>query len=434
MGFRTNPHIGKTNKFSEIKKFCIEWEKKRFDLPFDIDGIVLKVNSFREQKDLGSTAKSPRWAIAYKFKAEEKTTKLKSIEFQVGRTGAITPVAKLEPIRLAGTTVSNATLHNEDEINRLRLKIGDYVKVIKSGEIIPKITGVEYERRDGTEKNFEMIKNCPVCNTELVKPEGEAIWRCPNINCPAQIKKRLEHFVSRDAMNIQGFGSSTIEFLVNNDLITDFVDLYKFDFNKLRKYEGFEEKSIQNMRQAMKESKTKPFHKVLYALGIRYIGEKTARILARNFKSMEKLTNASVDKLEQTEEIGSTIAENIYEYLHTEKNLQLIEELKNIGLNFSYKQKEKEQPLKNISFVVTGKLENYTRLEIKELIESKGGNVLSAVSKNAHYLIQGENPGSKLDKAQDIDSIKILDEDEFNKLLKIGSEMKNSNPENNLFL
>lgn len=418
-GFRTNPHIKRCISLKEIQDFCDEWEKKRFDLPFDIDGMVLKVNSFEYQSKLGSTAKSPRWAIAYKFKAEEAITKLVNIDFQVGRTGAVTPVARLIPVKISGSTVSNATLHNEDEIKRLKLKIGDYVKVIKAGEIIPKVTSVVFEKRDGTEKPFKMITHCPVCHTKLVKPAGEAIWRCPNISCPAQIKRSLEHFVSRNAMDIEGFGEALISFLVDNNFVKNIADLYKFDYTKLKQFEGFEEKSVQNLKDAIEKSKTKPFSKVLYALGIRYVGVKTAYILAEHFKSIDNLQQASVEEIMQVPEIGEKIAQSVVAYFQNPQNKKLIEELKKVGLQFELKEeKAKPQKLKGLKFVITGTLPNYTRDEIKELIAEEGGEVLSSISKNVDYLVLGENPGSKLDKAKKIGTIKIISEDEVLKMIK----------------
>ena len=418
-GFKTNLNIKKCKSLEEIKSFCNEWEPKRFDLPFDIDGMVIKVDLLDFQKRLGSTAKSPRWAIAYKFKAEEAITKLNKIEFQVGRTGAITPVARLTPIRVAGSIVSNATLHNEDEIKRLQLKIGDYVKLVKSGDIIPKIIEVLPEKRDGSEKDFEMIKKCPVCHTKLVRKEDEAIWRCPNISCPAQIKRTLEHFASRDAMDIEGLGTSVIAFLVDKNFIKDFADLYKFDYVILKSYEGFEEKSVQNLRNAIEESKAVPFYKVLYAIGIRYIGSKTARILAEHFSSIENLRNAPVEELTDVPEIGEKIAQSIVEYFQDKKNALLIDELQALGLQFQIKREEKkEKKLDGLKFVITGTLPNYSRNELKELIILNGGEILSAISKNVNYLVLGENPGSKLEKAKKIGTIKIISEAEVLEMMK----------------
>ncbi len=418
-GFKTNLNIKKCKSLEEIKSFCNEWEPKRFDLPFDIDGMVIKVDLLDFQKRLGSTAKSPRWAIAYKFKAEEAITKLNKIEFQVGRTGAITPVARLTPIRVAGSIVSNATLHNEDEIKRLQLKIGDYVKLVKSGDIIPKIIEVLPEKRDGSEKDFEMIKKCPVCHTKLVRKEDEAIWRCPNISCPAQIKRTLEHFASRDAMDIEGLGTSVIAFLVDKNFIKDFADLYKFDYVILKSYEGFEEKSVQNLRNAIEESKSIPFSKVLYAIGIRYVGVKTARILAEYFTSIKNLRKATVEELTDVPEIGEKIAQSIVEYFNNEKNAKLIDELQALGLQFQIKREEKkEKKLDGLKFVITGTLPNYSRNELKELIILNGGEILSAISKNVNYLVLGENPGSKLEKAKKIGTIKIISEAEVLEMMK----------------
>ena len=418
-GFMTNSNTKKYKSLAKIKLFCNEWEKKRFDLPFDIDGMVIKVNLLKFQKKLGSTAKSPRWAVAYKFKAEEAITKLKSIEFQVGRTGAITPVAKLESVKIAGSIVSNATLHNEDEIKRLKLKIGDYVKLVKSGDIIPKIIEILPQKRDGSEKNFEMITKCPVCDTKLIRKAEKAIWRCPNISCPAQIKRNLEHFASRDAMNIEGLGISIIAFLVENNFIKNFADLYKFDFNTLKSFDGFEEKSIRNLEKAIEKSKTIPFERLLFGLGIRFVGNKIARILAEHFGSIENLRHSSFDNLIEIPEIGEKIAQSIIEYFNDEKNAHLIDELQKFELQFEVKKNEmNEQKLAGLKFVITGTLLNYSRSEIKNIILTSGGNVSSAISKKINYLILGENPGSKLEKAEKIKTIKIISEEDLLKMLK----------------
>ena len=418
-GFMTNSNTKKYKSLAKIKLFCNEWEKKRFDLPFDIDGMVIKVNLLKFQKKLGSTAKSPRWAVAYKFKAEEAITKLKSIEFQVGRTGAITPVAKLESVKIAGSIVSNATLHNEDEIKRLKLKIGDYVKLVKSGDIIPKIIEILPQKRDGSEKNFEMITKCPVCDTKLIRKAEKAIWRCPNISCPAQIKRNLEHFASRDAMNIEGLGISIIAFLVENNFIKNFADLYKFDFNTLKSFDGFEEKSIRNLEKAIEKSKTIPFERLLFGLGIRFVGNKIARILAEHFGSIENLRHSSFDNLIEIPEIGEKIAQSIIEYFSDEKNAHLIDEFQKFGLQFEVKKNEmNEQKLAGLKFLITGTLLNYSRSEIKNIILTSGGNVSSAISKKINYLILGENPGSKLKKAEKIKTIKIISEEDLLKMLK----------------
>lgn len=417
--FRINKNFTLVNSFAEMQKYCNEWDEKRFDLPFDIDGMVIKINSFVQQKELGSTAKSPRWAIAYKFQAEEAVTKLNKIEFQVGRTGAITPVAKLEPVHLSGTTVSNATLHNEDEILRLRIKIGDYVKVIKSGEIIPKVTEVVFEKRDGSEKDFAMITNCPICNSKLIRPEGEAIWRCPNVNCPAQIKKGIEHFVSRNAMDIKGMGSAMINLLVEKNLIQNVSEIYTFDYHILNQYEGFKEKSINNLINAVEESKEKPFAKVLFALGIRHIGAKIARIIAENFKSIDNLMATSTEEFLEIADLGEAIAESIHAYFQNAENVKLIKNLRQSGLNFETKIGEKSAlNLEGLKFVLTGKLDKYSRNDLKEIIIKNGGDVISAISKNVDYLIAGENAGSKLQKAQKIESIRIIGEKEFEKMLE----------------
>ncbi len=415
--FRINPHFKLCRSISEIEEFCNKWESRRFDLPFDIDGIVIKVNSFKQQKELGATAKFPRWVTAYKFKAEEKETRLLDITFQVGRTGAITPVAILEPVHLAGTTVSRATLHNQDEIARLGVKIGDYVKVIKSGEIIPKVTGVAFDKRTGRERDFQMISECPVCHTKLVKKEDEAICRCPNISCPAQIKRTLQHFASRNAMDIEGLGTAIIEMLVDKAWLTDFSDIYNLDYEKLKGLEGWEEKSVNNLKNAIENSKKVPFHKVLYALGIRFIGSRTARILAENFSNIDEIMNASKEKLTAIPEIGEKIAQSVVEFFSNEKNVALINRLREIGLKFSSEEMIQERKLSGMKFVLTGSLESLTRSEAKEKIVALGGDVLSTVSSKVNYLVVGRNPGTKLQKAQKLGTVEIINEDEFLKMI-----------------
>ena len=415
-GFPTSKFTKFARNFSEIEEFCNYWEEHRSELDLDIDGIVIKVNEFFIREKLGYTAKSPRWAIAYKFKPEEKITKLKDVIFQVGRTGAITPVAILEPVRISGSTVSRATLHNEDEIKRLGLMINDYVKVIKSGEIIPKIVEVIKEKRGNDAKEIIFPTKCPVCGGEIVKDENGAISYCDNINCPAQLQKRIEHFASRDAVDIEGLGEALIAKLISEGMIKKIPDIYHLDYEKIKTFEKQAEKSVENLKKVIEKSKNQKFHKILYGLGIRYVGEKTSRILVQHFKTIDKMINATKEDLLEIEEIGEKIADSLYQFFHNPQNLELINELKQAGLNFE--EEEKENILQNKTFLVTGSLKNFKRNEIKELIVEKGGKILSSVSKNLDYLIVGEKPGSKLKKAQAIPSIKIISEEEFIKMIK----------------
>ncbi len=418
-GFPVSEYTIFTEKYKEIEKFCNYWEKHRFELDLDIDGVVVKVNEFEIRNKLGYTAKSPRWAIAYKFKPEEKITQLKNVIFQVGRTGAITPVAVLKPIRISGSTVSRATLHNEDEIKRLGLKINDYVKVIKSGEIIPKIIEVVQEKRPKDAKEIVFPTNCPVCGGEIVKDENGAINYCNNPNCPAQLQRRIEHFASRNALDIEGLGEALISKLVTENMIKKIPDIYNLDYEKIKTFEKMAEKSVENLKNAIEKSKKQKFHKVLYGLGIRYVGEKTSQLLARHFKSIDNMMNATIEDFLEIEEIGEKIAKSLYDFFHNPESVKLIEELKQAGLNFVYEE-DAENILQNKTFLVTGSLKNFKRNEIKELIVQKGGKVLSSVSKNLDYLIVGEKPGSKLNKAQQLKTVKIISEDEFIKILNEG--------------
>ncbi len=415
-GFKVSKHTKFTNNFKEMEEYCNYWEENKSSLEMDIDGIVIKVNEFDVRNKLGYTAKSPRWSIAYKFKPEEKITKLKDVIFQVGRTGAITPVAILEPIKISGSTVSRATLHNEDEIKRLDLKINDMVKVIKSGEIIPKIIGVVKELRPKDAKEIKFPEKCPVCNSEIIKDENGAISYCNNVNCPAQLQKRIEHFASRNAVDIEGLGEALISKLIEEKMLTKISDIYHLDYEKIKTFEKQAEKSVENLKNAIEKSKSQKFHKILYGLGIRFVGEKISGILTSHFKNIDEMINASYEDFLQIEEIGEKIAESLYKFFHNPESLQLIKELKEAGLNFQSEQKE--SVLNGKKFLITGTLKHFKRNEIKDLILDKGGKILSSVSKNLDYLIVGENPGSKLKKAQNIPSVKIISEEDFLKMIK----------------
>lgn len=417
-GFKVSEDQAKICKnLDEVKYFIDYWEKERYNLPFEIDGIVIKVNSIKHQKMLGYTAKSPRWAIAYKFKAEKVETELLSISYQVGRTGAITPVANLKPVLLAGTIVKRASLHNEDIIKKLDLHHGDFVYIEKGGEIIPKIVGVNIQKRNLLQEPLEYIINCPECGTRLIKEENQAIHFCPNdTHCPPQVIGKIIHFVSRKAMNIDSLGSETIEQLYKENLIKTPADLYTITKKQLARLERMGEKSAQNIINGIENSKKIPFEKVLFGISIKHIGETIAKKLVKNFPNIEALQNASLEELVQTEDIGIKIAESIKDFFNNQENIDMIEQLKSHGVQFEKKQNDIEllsNSLDGKTFLFTGKLTLFTREKAEEMVEKHGGKNISAVSKNLNYLVVGEKAGSKLKKAQDIGTIIILDEQQF---------------------
>ena len=422
-GFKVSEDQAKLCKnLEEVKNFINYWDKERHNLPFEIDGIVLKVNSLNQQKQLGYTAKSPRWAMAYKFKAEKVETELLSVSYQVGRTGAITPVANLKPVLLAGTTVKRASLHNEDIIKKLDLHDGDFVYVEKGGEIIPKIVGVNLEKRTLLQQPIEYIKNCPECGTELIKLEDQAIHFCPNeTHCPPQVVGKMIHYVSRKALNIENLGSETIEQLYREKLIENCADFYTLKKEQLLPLERMAEKSAQNIIDGVEKSKQIPFEKVLYGIGIKHVGETVAKKLVKNFNTIEELKNASVEELCQVEDIGEKIAISITEFFKNTENLLMIERLKNYGVQLEKGENTNEvlsNALEGKTFLFTGKLSLFTREQAEEMVEKHGGKNISAVSKNLNYLVVGEKAGSKLKKAQEIGTIEILDEQQFLDLIE----------------
>ena len=422
-GFKVSEDQAKLCKnLEEVKNFINYWDKERHNLPFEIDGIVLKVNSLNQQKQLGYTAKSPRWAMAYKFKAEKVETELLSVSYQVGRTGAITPVANLKPVLLAGTTVKRASLHNEDIIKKLDLHDGDFVYVEKGGEIIPKIVGVNLEKRTLLQQPIEYIKNCPECGTELVKLEDQAIHFCPNeTHCPPQVVGKMIHYVSRKALNIENLGSETIEQLYREKLIENCADFYELKKEQLLPLERMAEKSAQNIIDGVEKSKQIPFEKVLYGIGIKHVGETVAKKLVKNFNTIEDLKNASVEELCQVEDIGEKIAISITEFFKNPENLLMIERLKTYGVQLKKGENTNEvlsNALEGKTFLFTGKLSLFTREQAEEMVEKHGGKNISAVSKNLNYLVVGEKAGSKLKKAQEIGTIEILDEQQFLDLIE----------------
>jgi DNA ligase (NAD+) len=420
--FNVSQTYKKCKSIDEVIEYIKSWELKRLDLPLETDGVVIKVNSLQQQEALGFTAKSPRWAIAYKYKAQSMSTRLNGVTYQVGRTGAVTPVAMLEPIFLAGTTVKRASLHNANEIARLDLHIGDYVFVEKGGEIIPKVTGIDHSKRQGNTEPIIYIDKCPECGSKLVRTEGEAAFYCPNINgCPPQITGRIEHFIQRKAMNIESLGERTIHQLYSLGLVKSPADLYDLKKEHALQLEGFKEKSAKNLLEGIENSKNTPFESVLFAIGIRYVGKTVAEKLARYFKTIDKLAAATLDELRSAPEVGEKIAQSVYDFFHNKENLHEIERLKLAGLNFTSDAKEPEKEsdvLANKSFVISGTFANYERDQLQDLIIKNGGRILSGVSGKLDYLVAGDNMGpSKLEKAQKL-GVKIISEAEFEKLLK----------------
>ena len=416
-GFNVSPTYKKCSTIDEVIDYINYWETARHDLPLETDGIVIKVNSLAQQSELGFTAKSPRWAIAYKYKAEDATTLLQGITYQVGRTGAITPVAELKPVLLAGTTVKRASLHNANEIERLDIRVGDTVFVEKGGEIIPKVTKVDVSKRPSDSKPVEYIKDCPECGTELIRVEGEAQHYCPNIDgCPPQIKGRIEHFIQRKAMNIDSLGEKTIDLLYNKGLVHSPADLFSLTFEQVYELEGFKELSSKNLIEGIKNSTQTPFESVLFALGIRFVGRTVAEKLANHFKNIDSIQNASFDDLIAVPEIGERIAQSVINFFSIEKNNEEINRLKAAGVKMEVEEKESTQVsnlLDGQSFVVSGVFQNFGRDEIKDVIKDNGGKVISAISGKLDYLLAGDKMGpAKREKAEKL-GIKIISEDEF---------------------
>ena len=439
-GFNISPHMRVCKNIDEIEDFINYWDEKRKNLPFDIDGIVIKVNSFAQREELGLTAKSPRWAIAYKFKAEQVRTKLLSIDFQVGRHGTITPVANLEPVSLAGTTVKRATLNNSDFIRQLDLHHDDVVKVEKGGEIIPKIVGIDLEKRKEGSKPVEFITKCPECGTELVQKEGETAWYCPNsMDCPPQIKGRIEHFISRKAMNIESLGEGKVEVIFDNHLINNYADLYDLTYDQLYGLEkvetfidesslfpetvtrkvSFKEKTVNNILNSLIKSREVPFARVLYALGIREVGETTAKVIANKMGNIDNIINASLEELQEINTVGETIAQSIRNFFDDERNIQIINRLRTFGLQFEQEKKttSENQVLAGKTIVVSGVFANFSRDEIKQKIEDLGGKNSSSISSKTDFVVAGDKMGpEKRKKAEEL-GIKIIDETEFIELI-----------------
>jgi len=420
-GFKVPKQSHLAKNMEEVLEFINHWDKHRHELPYETDGVVIKVNDLHQQDELGYTAKSPRWAIAYKFKSEQVSTRLNSISYQVGRTGSITPVANLAPVQLAGTVVKRASLHNADQIEKLDIRIGDEVFVEKGGEIIPKIIGVDFEKRPSNSEPTIYISHCPECQTELERKEGEANHYCPNFyGCPPQIIGRIQHYISRKAMDIEGLGGETVALLFNNGLAKNYADLYELKKEQIIPLERMAEKSADNMINGIEKSKTIPFERVLYAIGIRYVGETVAKKLAKHYKSIEAIASASLMDLILVDEIGEKIAQSVVEFFENQENRTIIDRLKNYGIQLEVHASSDtsvSDKLSGKTFVVSGVFTKFSRDDLKKAIEDNGGKVGSSISAKTHFVIAGENMGpAKLEKANQL-NVSIISEDDFIHLL-----------------
>ncbi|KAF0139646.1 MAG: DNA ligase NAD-dependent [Stygiobacter sp.] len=420
LGFRVNENFCLCKSIDQVIEFCREWENRRSELPYEIDGVVIKVNSLKQQKILGSIAKSPRWAVAFKFKAKQATTKLHKITWQVGRTGALTPVAELEPVLLAGSTISRATLHNYDEILRKDIRENDIVVIEKGGDVIPKVVSVELSSRKSNSSKVALPSVCPECGSKLYRPEEEVAIYCENNECPAQVKASITHFASRSAMDIEGMGDSLVNLFVDLGYLHTYADIYTLHEKReeLIKIERLGKKSISNLLEAIEKNKNKPFDKVLFALGIRYVGAGAAKKLADHFLSIDVLANAAEDAIEEIHEIGPSISKSVNRFFSEKHNIKLIERLRTAGLTLSSEPKKlKSDSLSGKSFVLTGTLSSMSREAAKEIIQEHGGKVTGTVSKKTDYVVAGEAPGSKFADAKKL-GITILTEEQFLELIK----------------
>lgn len=425
IGFKVNSHIKLCQDIEEAISYCLQWIEKKEELDYEIDGMVVKVNSLRMREELGSTTRSPRWAIAYKFPAQQLTTKVQDIIVQVGRTGALTPVAVLDPVRISGSVVQRATLHNEDEIRRKDVRIGDTVLVQKAGEVIPEVVKVIKEKRTGEEKKFVMPTQCPVCGAKVFRPEGEVVSRCNSLTCSAQIKERIRHFASRDAMDIEGLGPAIIDQLVEKELNRDISNLYFLKRDDLISLERMAEKSADNLLDAIEKSKRKSLAHLIYGLGIRYVGVHTSEVITKHFPTLDKFKKANLEELIEIDEIGPKIAESIIFFFKEKENLAIIERLRSAGLNFGQEEEKIREEkgthiLAGKQFVLTGALKDFTRTQAKKIIIELGGRVTDSVSKKTDYVVAGEEPGSKYQKAQEL-GVNIINEEEFKKLISKNS-------------
>jgi DNA ligase (NAD+) len=418
LGFKVNPRRTLAKNFDEVWAFIAEWEQKRDSLPYEIDGIVIKVDRISLQEELGYTGKAPRWAIAYKYAARGAVTKIENIVPQVGRTGKLTPVAYLAPVPIGGTTVSRATLHNMDEIERLGVKIGDWVQVERGGDVIPKVVKVvEDKEHPRGHKSFHMPERCPVCGGHVVRTEGEADHRCVNANCPAKLRESILHFASRGVMNIEGMGDALVSQLTDRGLVKNVADIYKLSKDDLLKLERMGDKSAQNVLNEIEASKKLSLQRVIYGLGIRFVGERTAEFLAEHFGSLDTLMNATAEELQDVNEVGPRIADSIVEFFQEPKNRELVEQLRKAGLAFTGVKKERGTKLSGKTFVLTGTLAKYSRDQAKKMIEDAGGRVSGSVSKKTDYVVAGADAGSKLDKAKEL-GVAVIDEKEMETLVE----------------
>ena len=412
--FKVSPDFKKVKGIKNVIEACLWFQDRRDDYPFDMDGAVVKVNSLELQKNLGATTHAPRWAIAYKFPAEEKETVVRDIIIQVGRTGKLTPVAIFDPVFVSGSTVSRATLHNEDEIKRLDVRIGDHVIIRKAGSVIPEVVKVVKEKRTGKEAPFKFPEKCPVCGAKVVRLPGEADYRCTNASCPAQVKGRILHFVSRDAMDIENIGESLVNQLVEKNIIKDIGDLYYLKVSDLLPLERMGEILAEKILRNIQNSKNRPLHRLIYGLGIFHVGKHVAEILTQKFRTMDEFLKADIEDYMEIEGIGPKTADSLYVFFHEPHNIELINKLEKAGVRMS--EEEKEGKLRNLVFIFTGTLKSMTRHEAEELVKSEGGSVASSVSKKVNYVVVGEKPGSKLEKAKRL-GVKIINEEDFLKLI-----------------
>jgi DNA ligase (NAD+) len=421
LGFRSPEKEKKVFKGIEpVIKYCNEFESIRDNLPYEIDGMVIKVNETALQDTLGMTSHHPRWAIAFKFKARQASSRLLHVEFQVGRTGAVTPVAKLEPVAVGGVTVSSISIHNEDYIKEKDLRVGDAVLIERAGDVIPQIVKSLPELRTGKEKKIIFPKTCPVCSSKLFKEQGEAVWRCVNIECPAQVMERIIHFVSKDAMDIRGFGEANVQKFFEMGLLNDIPGVYRLDFEKIKEMEGFGPKSIENMQAAIAASKKQPLHRIIYALGIRYVGETTAKTLAREVNHLLDFKKFSLEDLQNLEDVGPKVGGSIHHFFSNNNNIVMLQELEKLGLQLQHEKKQLGTGgnLAGQTFLFTGTLPTLKRNAAEALVEENGGQIVSGVSAKLNYLVVGQEAGSKLDKAKKLNTVKIISEEDFLKMIK----------------
>ncbi|RXK60435.1 NAD-dependent DNA ligase LigA [Lacibacter luteus] len=421
LGFRSPEKEKKIcSGIQEVIDYCNEFEQKRDDLPYEIDGMVIKVNDLQLQDKMGMTSHHPRWAIAYKFKARQGSSKLRAVEYQVGRTGAVTPVAKIDPVAIGGVTVTSISLHNQDFIAEKDLMLGDTVLVERAGDVIPYIVKSMAELRDGSEEKIIFPTHCPVCKSKLVKPEEEAVWRCNNYHCEAQVVERIIHFTSKDAMDIRGMGDANVRKFYELHFLKDIPGLYRLPFDEIKKLEGYGTKSVDNLQIALENSKKQPLFRLIYALGIRFVGEATAKTLANATKHLLDIAGKSLEELQQLEDIGPRVAGSIHDFFSNEENIAMLKELETLGLQLNNEQKESkhEGNLSGVSFLFTGTLPTLKRSQAEQMAEEHGGSILSGVSAKLNYLVVGEDAGSKLEKAKKISTVKIITEEEFIALLK----------------